>query len=399
MGKYIKNNIEIYTRDVLISTGEFSKEVVIKNNQKEIYESCPVGSTVGDNEASIITLDKSKDIFSLDFDKILGLSQGHFDKIISKNLNSQITTALSLVHFKFLATKEGISNDYLYKFISKYYKKEEKFPIPIFNILNGGKHAGNNLPFCEFMIIPRGGNIKENINIASEIYQDLRNIIDMKYGPQNVLVGREGGFAPDIDNVEHAIELIKQAINVRNLGKCYIGIDIAANNFSEKSNSGDSINFNYFLGDKSMSTQELLKFYIKLIEKFPEIFYLEDSFNEYDLDGWSKIKELFGDKIMITGDDLTVTNLKFIKKYKNLINSVILKINQVGNLTDTIKSFEFCKNNNMKTIISQRSGETDSDFISHLAVGLGSDYIKAGAPARERIIKYNSLIRILERDL
>jgi len=366
---------------------------------KKKYESCPVGSTIGYNEASIITIDRNKNISILDFDSILGLPQDQFDKIICADLNSQITTSLSLAHFKFLSAKEGVPDDYLYHFISNYYKKEKKFPIPIFNILNGGKHAGNNLPFCEFMIIPKGKNIKENIQIASEIYQDLRNIIDMKYGLQNVLVGREGGFAPDIDDVEHAIELIKHAIDIRNSGRCYIGIDAAANNFSEKHTSKENTKFNYFLNSKIITTEELLEFYSYLIEKFSEIYYLEDPFNEYDLGGWIKIRELFGNKIMITGDDLTVTNLEFIKKHKDLINSVILKVNQVGNLTDTIISFEFCESNNIKTIISQRSGETDSDFISHLAVGLGSDYIKAGAPARERIIKYNSLIRISERDL
>lgn len=395
MEKDLKNNRKVYLRDVLISTGEFSKEVVIKEGKIETYESCPIGSTLGNNEASIKTIDKSKDIGNLDFQNILDLSQEEFDKIITANLNSQISTALSLAHFKYLSIKKGFLGDQLYNFIFNYYGKVENFPVPIFNILNGGKHVGNKLSFCEFMIIPKGLDIKDSIRIASEIYEDLKNIISMKYGPQNVLVGREGGFAPDISSVEHALELIRDAINIRNLNKCCMAIDVSANSFSEKV-SYNNVKYNYFIEDKVYSTETLFTFYKQLIEKFPEIHYLEDPFNEDDHIGWKRIIKDFGNKIMIVGDDLTVTNKEFIEKHKENINSCILKINQIGNLTDTIKAFNFCRDNNIKTIISQRSGETDSDFISHLAVGLGSDYIKSGAPARERIIKYNSLIRIYD---
>lgn len=394
MGKSINKNV--YLRDVLLSTGEFSKEVVIQDNEIEVFESCPVGTTLGNNEASIKTIDQNMNINQIDFGNILDLSQEKFDKIISANLNSQISTALSLAHFRYLSSIKGFSENNLFKFISKYYKTKRNFPIPIFNILNGGKHVGNSLAFCEFMIIPYGKNFKENIRIGSEIYQDLKNIIMMKHGSQNALVGIEGGIAPNISDVEYALGLISDAIKVRNSKKCFMAIDVAANSFSEKKLVNKFPTFNYYINNKKINTYELYNLYTKLIKKFPEIIYLEDPFNEEDQLGWGMILKRKSGKLMIVGDDLTVTNLELLKKYKKNINSCILKINQVGNLSETVNAFKFCKDNNIKTIISQRSGETDSDFISHLAVGLGSDYIKAGAPARERIVKYNSLIRIFD---
>ncbi len=394
MGKSINKNV--YLRDVLLSTGEFSKEVVIQDNEIEVFENCPVGTTLGNNEASVKTIDQNMNIDHIDFSNILDLSQEKFDKIISANLNSQISTALSLAHFRYLSSIKGFSENNLFKFISIYYKTKRNFPIPIFNILNGGKHVGNSLAFCEFMIIPNGRNFKENIRIGSKIYQDLKNIIMMKHGSQNALVGIEGGIAPNISDVEYALELISDAIKVRNSKKCFMAIDVAANSFSEKKHDKKLPTFYYYINNKKLYTNELYDLYTKLIKKFPEIIYLEDPFNEEDQLGWSMILKRKSDKLMIVSDDLTVTNLELLKKYKKNINSCILKINQVGNLSETVNAFQFCKDNNIKTIISQRSGETDSDFISHLAVGLGSDYIKAGAPARERIIKYNSLIRIFD---
>lgn len=378
-----------------MSSGEFTQEAVINSGQINVYESAPQGLTLGQNEASHRTIGKSDCISFLNDKEVLTLSQKEFDTMISSGLFSQLTTALSLAFLRYSSIKEGFDHDSLYKYIATTNETDASIPCGIFNILNGGKHAGNDLEFCEFMIIPKGLSIIENIRIASEIYLDLKKVLESDLGVEHTLVGREGGFAPNISDVEYAITLIKKAIDRRNTGRCSIAIDIAANNFSKKSSDDNSI-FQYTINGKKYSSQEFIAYYQKLLIKFPEIIYLEDPFNEEDVETWREFKRQVGDKILVTGDDLAVTNIKYLEMYKDCMNACILKINQVGTFTDLIKAFIFCRENNIKTIISHRSGETDSDIISHIAVGIGSDYIKSGPPGRERIIKYNSLLRIYD---
>lgn len=385
---------KVYLRKVLMSSGEFTEEAVIDLGTEQIFETAPQGMTLGLNEASLLTKDKTTDNAILSDLRIFDLTQEDFDNNIASKFTSQISTALSLVFMKYLAYKAKFTGQNLYKYISEKYFKKINFPSPIFNILNGGMHAGNKLDFCEFMIIPRGKDIGDNIKIASEIYLDLKKIIEKELGKKHTLVGREGGFAPEISDIELALTLIKQAIDVRNFSNCGIAIDVAANNFSEKNVSELGEGFEYKINGESFSSQEMIEYYQKLITKFPEITYLEDLFHEQDIETWKHAKNTLGDKIMIVGDDLTVTNIKYLEKFKDCINACILKINQVGTVTDMLEAYNFCEANNIKTIISQRSGETDSDAISHLSVGLGSSFIKAGAPARERIIKYNTLLRL-----
>ena len=260
--------------------------------------------------------------------------------------------------------------------------------------VNGGKHAGNGLDFCEFMIIPKGVEIIDNVRTASEVYLDLRDIIESSLGRKHILVGCEGGFSPDISDIEIALNLISQAINKRNSGKCDIAIDVAANNFSQHHVSDSGTHFEYQINGNRYTTDSLLLYYENLILKFPNIVYLEDPFHEEDFDGWKKLSSRFQDKILVVADDLTVSNILHLEKLKICFNACILKINQIGSMTGLVKAYEFCITNNVRTIISQRSGETDSNIIAHMSIGLGSDYIKAGAPARERIVKYNALIRL-----
>ncbi|MHA1678902.1 MAG: hypothetical protein ACTSW3_09010 [Promethearchaeota archaeon] len=240
------------------------------------------------------------------------------------------------------------------------------------------------------MIIPSGKNINENIKIASEIYLDLQDLIKRRLGQVHCMVGREGGFAPNISDITFAVSLIQTAIDIRHKNECFIALDVAANNFALKQND----RFYYIINGNKYTTKELVDYYINLINDFPNISYLEDPFHEEDIDGWKKLNSLLKEKIMIVADDLTISNIKYLKKYVNCFNSCIIKFNQIGNVTDLMKSVDFCLKNNIKIIISQRSGETDSSILSHFAVGLGADYIKAGAPARERIIKYNELLRL-----
>lgn len=384
-------NTKIEVRNVLMSSGNFTKEIVITTkDKKEIYESSPEGFTLSFKEP------KKSEHSNQDINLLLSnlytdeLTQNEFDKNISSKFGANISTALSLAHLRYLSHKNGFKNQRLYEFIAEHYSKNKKIPIPICNILNGGKHAGNNLDMCEFMIIPRGKNIEENVKIASEVYLDLHKLIQTRLGQGHCMVGREGGFAPNISDVKFAISLIQTSIDKRNKDVCSIAIDVAANNFSLKQNNKHY----YILNSRKYTSEELVKYYLELIEEFPSIVYLEDPFHEEDIIGWKKLFNLANDKILIVADDLTVSNIKYLKKYLGCFNTCILKCNQIGNITDLVKSFHFCQKNNIKTIISQRSGETDSSILTHLSIGLGSDYIKAGAPARERIIKYNELLRL-----
>lgn len=206
-----------------------------------------------------------------------------------------------------------------------------------------------------------------------------------------MFLGREGGFSPSISNVEEAICLLGRAIHKRNKGKCFIAIDVAANNFTKKNNKK---HFEYIVNKKTHTTNTLIEYYSYLINKYPSIKYIEDPLHENDVKGWKTIFNKLGRKILIVADDLTVSKFSNLRKFKKCFNACVLKINQSGNLTELIKAYNYCVKNNIKTIISQRSGETDSNIITHIATGLGSHYLKAGAPARERIIKYNELLRI-----
>jgi enolase len=218
----------------------------------------------------------------------------------------------------------------------------------------------------------------------------LQQIITDELGESHLFLGREGGFSPVVSNVEEAIDLLSRAICKRNDGKCNIALDVAANNCSEL-RSGM---FFYTINGKQYTTNELVRYYTKLLERYHTICYLEDPFHEDDIDGWHQLFDLVGDSILVVADDLTVSKAKNIRKYKKCFNACILKVNQAGSVTELVMAYRYCIAHGIKTIISQRSGETDSNILAHLAVGLGSDYIKAGAPARERIVKYNELLRI-----
>lgn len=389
-----KINHKIFFRDVLLSTGEYTKEAVISLEDNEIYESAPCGLTVGLKEACMVPNNSSEDLSVLSDPCVFDLSQDVFDTTVASQFPSQSSTALSLAFLRYSALKTNFKSSELYKFIAQAYKKRPTFPKAIFNILNGGKHAGNGLDFCEFMIIPKGVEIIDNVRTASEVYLDLRDIIESSLGRKHILVGCEGGFSPDISDIEIALNLISQAINKRNSGKCDIAIDVAANNFSQHHVSDSGTHFEYQINGNRYTTDSLLLYYENLILKFPNIVYLEDPFHEEDFDGWKKLSSRFQDKILVVADDLTVSNILHLEKLKICFNACILKINQIGSMTGLVKAYEFCITNNVRTIISQRSGETDSNIIAHMSIGLGSDYIKAGAPARERIVKYNALIRL-----
>lgn len=266
-----------------------------------------------------------------------------------------------------------------------------ELPNPAFNIINGGVHAGNELDFQEFMIVPQAKIFKKSLEIASEIYQELKNIIKEKYLGSAINLGDEGGFAPPVRAPEEALNLILEA--AQNLGyqkKFKIILDVAASQFF--------IDEKYKLKIGVFTKEELLNYYLDLIEKYP-IIGIEDPFAEEDWQGFRRITKTFGKKIIILGDDLLATNPKRIKEahQKKACSGLILKPNQIGTVTETIEAAKLVSQYGWKIMVSHRSGETCDDFISDLAVGIGADFIKAGAPARgERVAKYNRLLRIEE---
>ncbi|HEA83965.1 MAG TPA: phosphopyruvate hydratase, partial [Thermodesulfobacterium geofontis] len=268
-------------------------------------------------------------------------------------------------------------------------------PVPFMNVINGGVHADNPLDFQEFMIVPWGADSFSNaLRMGAETYHALKSVLKEK--KLNVSVGDEGGFAPQIKSPEEALDYLIKAIEKAGYKPeedIVIAMDVAASELYE----GKGIYKLPGLG-KKMDREELLKFYEKLVTKYP-IISIEDPFSEDDPEGFKLITQSLGDKIQIVGDDIFVTNPKRIKWgiEEKLANAVLIKPNQIGTLTETISAVELAYKNNWNCMISHRSGETEDTFIADLAVALNTGQIKTGAPARsERVAKFNQLLRIEE---
>lgn len=267
-----------------------------------------------------------------------------------------------------------------------------KSPKAFMNIINGGAHADNKIDIQEFMIIPNlEGSIRENIRIGSEVFHNLKNILYRDGHSTNV--GDEGGFAPMLNKTTQALDYICKAIEKAGFtaGKeVLLALDCAASEFYREGK--------YSIEEKSLSSAELIEYYNDLVNNYP-IISIEDPMAEDDISGWKLITERLGDKIKLVGDDLFVTNPKILAKgiEDGLANSVLIKPNQIGTLSETIEAIEIAKKAGYASIISHRSGETEDTSISHIAVGCGVEYIKTGSLSRtDRIAKYNELIRIEE---
>ncbi len=371
----------------------------------------PSGTSTGSKEA-IELRDKDKMYFGLDVKhaianvntKINKALKGMFifdQKAIDNKLieldgtdnksnlgaNAILSTSLAVAR---LASQE--LNIPLYKYIGRLNKNNKYvMPTPILNIINGGAHAGNSLPFQEFQIIPHFNTIEKNIQASTEIYHKLKEKLLEKYGTSATNVGLEGGFAPNISDPHLAIALIFDAINKAGYSKdVTIGLDCAANTiYNQKKKT-------YTVNNKEYDKDLLINYYLGLVKEF-NITSIEDSFSEIDKEAWVDFYYLARKKINIIGDDLLVTNPKLIKEaiQKNYCNSLLLKPNQIGTLSESIDAFNLAKKAGWKVVVSHRSGETEDTFISDLAIGLGADFVKFGAPARgERTCKYNRLIEI-----
>ena len=271
-------------------------------------------------------------------------------------------------------------------------KKANLLPVPLMNVINGGRHAGNPLAIQEFMFIPAGAHsFREALRMCVEIYHELGRILQERYGMSARGVGDEGGYAPSIIYTREAMDALVDAIGASGYGRSvFIGIDAAASNFYK--------NRKYAIDGRELEKERLFEFYEQLVRDYPLIS-IEDPFYEEDFTGFAELTKKIGNRVQIIGDDLFVTNAGRLQRGINAKagNAVLLKVNQIGTLTETIDVATLAKKNNFRTVVSHRSGETEDSTIADLAVGISAGQIKAGAPARgERIAKYNQLLRIEE---
>ena len=275
-------------------------------------------------------------------------------------------------------------------------KREKRISIPLacFNIINGGVHAGNDLDFQEFMICPQLKSFSENLRSAVEIYYTLKEILRRNFGNLAINVGDEGGFAPPLRFAEQALELIMEALKKANYkNSVRILVDSAASEFYQQGT--------YKMKRAVFTREGLLDFYLNLLKNYP-IIALEDPFAQDDFEGWQKLNSKLktqNSKFLVFGDDLLATNRERMKiaKEKNLCNGLILKIDQIGTISEALEAGKLAREFGWKIMVSHRSGETTDDFIADLAVGISADFIKSGAPVRgERVAKYNRLLEIEE---
>ena len=275
--------------------------------------------------------------------------------------------------------------------------KEFVLPVPSFNVINGGKHAGNKLAMQEFMILPVGApNFREAMRYGVEVYHNLKKVIKEKYGQDAVNVGDEGGFAPNIQDNKEGLELLKEAIaKAGYTGKVKIGMDVAASEFFEN----EKYNLNFKGSKPDMKTgDQMVELYRQFVNEYGLIS-IEDPFDQEDWVSYAKLTSAVGKGTQIVGDDLLVTNTKRIKVgiESKACNALLLKVNQIGTVTESIDACKMAQSAGWAVMVSHRSGETEDSFIADLVVGLKTGQIKTGAPCRsERLAKYNQLMRIEE---
>ncbi len=308
------------------------------------------------------------------------------------NLGANALLGVSMAACKAAAAGKGMP---LFEYIASISgNKDISLPVPSMNVINGGAHAGNALEIQEFMIQPFGSSFAESLRMAAETYHVLKKIIKEKHGKDAVNVGDEGGFAPPLKDTHDALDLIMKAIDEAGYhGKIELALDAAASGFFRDGA--------YHLDGRKLSTEGMVDFYRELASKYPIILF-EDPFDEEDWHGFASLTEKMGEKLTVMGDDLLVTNVKRIRKAVEMsaCNGLLLKVNQIGTVTEAIRAAKYAMDNKWRVMVSHRSGETSDSFIADLVVGLGTGLIKTGAPCRsERLAKYNQLLRIEEEIL
>ena len=319
------------------------------------------------------------------------------DTLNKSNLGANATLGVSLAVAKAAANSLGME---LYRYIGGIYGNE--LPIPMMNILNGGKHSDNNITIQEFMIMPIGSiTFAERLKRGAEIYHTLKSVLKNK--GYSVAVGDEGGFAPNLNSEEEAIEVIIEAITKAGYEPgedIVIALDIASTEMYDEAKKINKDGYYFWKTNIFKTTDEMIDFLENLCNKYP-IYSIEDGLAEEDWKGWKKLTDRLGNKIQLVGDDLFVTNHKRLEKgiKEEVANSILIKPNQIGTLTETLDTINLAKENGYGTVISHRSGETEDTTIADISVAVNSGQIKTGAPCRtDRVCKYNRLLNI-EHDL
>jgi len=398
------NNLKIKSikaREILDSRGNPTIEVELETNLGSFLASVPSGASKGKHEAVELRNKKAiKNINEVIAPKLIGkdpTKQKEIDDLMieldgtenKSKLGANAICGVSMVVCRAGAFSQNLP---LYQHVFQCNEERARYIIPkaCFNIINGGIHAGNELDFQEFMVVPQKKFFSENLRIGKEIYFKLKEILFKRYGKKGIQLGDEGGFASPIRFPEEAIELILEAAKKLNY-EIKIILDVAASQFFK--------NGKYQMKIGVFTREGLLRYYEKLIKNYP-ILGIEDPFSEDDWEGWKMANgRLPMANFLIIGDDLTVTNPERIKeaKEKKACNAMIIKINQVGTVSEAITATKLARSFNWKVIVSHRSGETTDSFISDFAVGVGAEFIKAGAPAKkERMAKYQRLLEIEE---
>lgn len=402
---------EVHAREILDSRGNPTVEVdMTLDNNITRTASVPSGASTGSREALELrdndpkryngkgVLNAVKNVNEVIRPALLGkkADQATIDKILTEldgtenksNLGANAMLGVSLACLKCLAASE---NKELFEYVSS---KSVSLPIPMINIINGGKHAVNNIDIQEFMIVPVVKTMHERIRAGAEVFHELKNLLVKNNF--SVGVGDEGGFAPNLENNAMALEFIVEAIKKAGYKPgedVFIALDVAASETYNKETG------TYSIDGRNLTSKELIEYYQELLNRYP-ILSIEDPFFEDDFESLKEFTALVGDKIMIVGDDYFVTNEKYLQKGidMNAGNAILLKANQIGTVTEMTKTILLAKKHNYKTIISHRSGETEDTFIADLAVGMAIPFIKTGSMCRgERIAKYNRLLRIEEK--
>lgn len=402
----IKN---VIGREILDSRGNPTVEVdVILENGMMARAAVPSGASTGEREAlELRDGDKSRFMGKGVLKAVENVNTVIRDRVVGMEVEDQRAIDNAMIELDGTETKSklganailGVSMACLKaaamnagKPLYAYVGNGTTLPVPMMNIINGGAHADNNLDFQEYMIIPQADTIHERVRIGSEVFHNLKNVL--KEHGYATGVGDEGGFAPDLKSNKEGFALIMEAINRAGYTDkdVKLGIDVAASEFYKDGKyvlAGEGV---------SLTTDELIEYYKDLISKYP-IITIEDPVDENDWEGFTKVTQEIGDKVQLVGDDLFVTNKKYLQKGidNHAGNAILIKVNQIGTISETIDTINLAKENGYNTVISHRSGETEDTTIADLAVGLDLGQIKTGSMSRtDRMCKYNQLLRIEE---
>lgn len=409
---------KVWGRQILDSRGNPTIEADVWTEDGSLGRACvPSGASTGSREAlELRDGDKNYYLGKSVLKAIGNINKTIAPTLIGKEVTEQKNLDLSMIELDGTENKEKLGANAilavsmaicragaldkkmpLYQYMGEFLNIPKdggkmRFPNPLMNIINGGEHASNNLDIQEFMIVPHlKKSFSENLRAGVEIFHALKSVLNKNNHSTNV--GDEGGFAPNLNSHEEAMDLILESIEKAGYKpgeEISLALDSAASEFFK--------NGKYKMQGKEYSSEEMVKYYSDLVDKYP-IYSIEDGLDESDFEGWTHMTKVLGDKVVLVGDDLFVTNKKILQEgiEKKQANAILIKVNQIGSMTETFETLELAYKNNFKSIISHRSGETGDSFIADLAVACGSGHIKTGSASRsDRLEKYNQLLRIEE---